>query len=190
MFELIIYSMMNLLLGLVAIPWLLFVAVPLMLFLLALGAIVFAPVLWLIAKQRASEEIRVLLVDDSPNTLMLIKSILRSKNCALKIVDSGLKAIEELSREKYDLMILDYFMPGLNGSETLSLADRAINERSSMQANYQIPVVEYSSGKEESISTKPMNHFTLVGKLSKGMPPSRLKPLISQILNEVSGVTA
>lgn len=177
---------MDILLVLIALPWIMIISVPFVMIMLGLGVGLYVPIAWFFARSKEKEEIRVLLVDDTPNTLMLMKSILKSRNCILKIVDSGLKAVEELSREKYDLMVLDYFMPGLNGSETLNLADHAINEKVKDNPGYQIPVIEYTSSKEDSIKPELMNHFTLVGKLSKSMPPSRLKPLISQILNEVS----
>jgi CheY-like chemotaxis protein len=164
--------------------------VPLVLITFILGSIVYIPIVWIFSSSKARSGFRVLLVDDSPNTLMLIKSVLSSRNCIIKTVDSGLKAIEELTREKYDLMVLDYFMPGLNGTETLNLADQAIKGRKVTDTDFQIPVIEYSSARDESISPKPLNHFTLVGKLSKSMPPSMLRPLLSQILNDVSGCTA
>lgn len=186
MSEVLIYLLMDILLGIILVPWLMIIAVPILMLTLGLGVGSYVLIAVLSSSQKAKEELRVLLVDDSPNTLMLIKSILKKRNCILKIVDSGLKAVEELSREKYDLMVLDYFMPGLNGSETLNLADHAINEKMSVKPNYQIPVIEYSSCREESIAPTAMNHFTLVGKFSKSMPPSMLKPLIGQILNNVS----
>jgi CheY-like chemotaxis protein len=186
MLEFFIYLIIDTLLGLIVILWLAIIALPMILLTLGLGLGIYSSTTWLISQPKAKEPLRVLMVDDNPNTLMLINNILRSRNCILKIVDSGLKAIEELNRETYDLLVLDYFMFGLNGSETLILADHIINKKIKTKSNYQIPVIEYSSYGEDVIKPATMINFAMVGKLSKSMPPSMLKPLISQILNEIT----
>lgn len=185
MSEYIIYPIINFLLLLTILPWVLIVAVPFVLMALGLGITVAAPFMLLKHRSPESQKIKVLLVDDSPNTLVLLKNILTNQSCVLKTVDSGKKAIEVLTHEKFDLMVLDYAMPDLNGAETIMLADKTLSESSLNGKATQMPVIEYTSNREDTIANVSTNFFTLVGKLNKDMPPSTLKPIISQILNDV-----
>lgn len=180
-----IQFLINVIWGIVLLPWMFIFTIPILTLLLGLGVVVFSALSWVLADSKIKRKFRVLLVDDNPNTLVLIKNILKQRNCVLKIIDNGIKAVEELSREKYDLIIMDEFMPGMNGSETLSLADRAIGDRKEKGVSLRMPVIEYSSSNEVSIGKQPMNHFTLAGKLSKKLPPSRLNPLVSDILAQI-----
>ncbi|MCR5640177.1 MAG: response regulator [Lachnospiraceae bacterium] len=63
---------------------------------------------------------KVMVVDDDAGTLRNIKSLLDG---AYKVVvaNSGKKALEMLSAEKPDLILLDYEMPLMNGPETMKM---------------------------------------------------------------------
>ncbi len=63
---------------------------------------------------------RVLVVDDDPVALKLVKSHLDSTykvNC----VKSGMLALKFLEKQKVDVILLDCFMPEMNGPQTLQL---------------------------------------------------------------------
>lgn len=59
---------------------------------------------------------RVLVVDDMRTNLAMIKEILH-ENYEVVCVDSGAKALLEVTRNKYDLIIMDIDMPVMNGIE-------------------------------------------------------------------------
>ena len=60
---------------------------------------------------------RILVVDDDPMNLARTKWILDNEYEVL-LVDSGIKALDKLEREKVDLVFLDIEMPEMNGFET------------------------------------------------------------------------
>jgi DNA-binding response OmpR family regulator len=70
-------------------------------------------------------ELRVLLVEDDSSFAGLIKYYMKSyRNYFFNIdwVDSAEKGIEKLSNAgDYDIVILDYYLPGLNGVEALKI---------------------------------------------------------------------
>lgn len=65
------------------------------------------------------EEFRVLVVDDELDFLETIVKRLKRRKVSAEGIDSGIKALELLEREHFDVVILDVRMPGLDGIETL-----------------------------------------------------------------------
>ena len=57
----------------------------------------------------------ILVVDDSPTELHILKGYLESAGCNVLIADSGESGIEQARSEKPDLILMDVVMPGLNG---------------------------------------------------------------------------
>lgn len=62
---------------------------------------------------------RVLLVDDEPMNRNVMKGIFRSTGILLDTCSGGEEALSQLRRQKYDLIILDYLMPGMDGFEVM-----------------------------------------------------------------------
>jgi signal transduction histidine kinase len=59
----------------------------------------------------------ILAVDDSPDNLFLIESILDDENYDIVCVESGEAAIESIHKNPPDLVLLDVMMPGMDGYE-------------------------------------------------------------------------
>ena len=65
------------------------------------------------------KEFRVLIVDDELDFLETIVKRLKRRQVDATGIDSGIKALELLEKEHFDVVILDVRMPGLDGIETL-----------------------------------------------------------------------
>ena len=63
--------------------------------------------------------IEVLVVDDERPTRILMERELPQSGCKVVAVPSGEEALEVLSRQEFDVVLLDLKMPGLGGVETL-----------------------------------------------------------------------
>ncbi len=62
---------------------------------------------------------QILVVDDEPAIVRLVKSKLVADGYAVESANSGEMALEFLEDERPDLIILDVMMPGIDGYETL-----------------------------------------------------------------------
>jgi two-component system, OmpR family, response regulator len=65
------------------------------------------------------KDFRVLIVDDELDFLETIVKRLRRRKVDTTGIDSGIKALELLGKEPFDVVILDVRMPGMDGIETL-----------------------------------------------------------------------
>ena len=63
-------------------------------------------------------ESRVLIVDDGPVNLMLARQVLEREGYEVRTATSGAEALACLEQVPFDLVLMDIFMPGMDGVET------------------------------------------------------------------------
>ena len=63
---------------------------------------------------------RVLIVDDEPGIRESLRGVLEDEGCTCEAVESGEQCLEELQRHAYDVVLLDVWLPGMDGLETLA----------------------------------------------------------------------
>ncbi len=61
---------------------------------------------------------RILLVEDIAANQMIVATVLRREGHMVDLASSGLDALEKIGRNAYDIVLLDIFMPGIDGLET------------------------------------------------------------------------
>ena len=62
---------------------------------------------------------RALIVDDELSMRFVLRQALRGHGWEVDEVDDGSVVEERLERQRYDLLLLDLYMPGMNGFEVL-----------------------------------------------------------------------
>ncbi len=70
------------------------------------------------SRENRLKSAKILIVDDSIENLTLAKVYLRRNGATPSTVTSGLQALDFLSKDKVDLVLMDIQMPGLDGYET------------------------------------------------------------------------
>lgn len=64
---------------------------------------------------------RILVVDDEPQIRRVMRSALTAEGYVVHDAKTGEAVLEELRKDRYDLVLLDVNMPGMNGLETCKL---------------------------------------------------------------------
>ena len=59
---------------------------------------------------------KILLVEDNKINQMITKKMLHNKKMICEIIDNGEDAIESVRKNKYDLVLMDVHLPGINGT--------------------------------------------------------------------------
>ena len=70
---------------------------------------------------------RILIVDDEPGIRQSLKGVLEDEGFTTEAVSSGEDCLKKLDQNSYDLVLLDIWLPGIDGLETL----RRLKERAS-----------------------------------------------------------
>jgi CheY-like chemotaxis protein len=74
---------------------------------------------------QSREQRRVLVVDDDKLVRRFMSESLRSLQYHVTEAESGAQALATMERERFDLLVVDFAMPGMNGAD----AARAAQER-------------------------------------------------------------
>lgn len=75
----------------------------------------------------ADDRVNILLVDDRPDKLMALESVLASLGQNLVLAHSGTEALRHLLQQEFALIVLDVSMPGMDGFETATLIRQRSN---------------------------------------------------------------
>jgi two-component system KDP operon response regulator KdpE len=122
-----------------------------------------------------AEQTRVLLVEDDPNIVDLIRSNLTVRGFDMMVSTDGIRALQLLESGRPDVVLLDLMLPGVDGMELC----RQIRERSSVG----IIVVSARRGERDKVSalhvgaddymTKPFSIEELLARITATLRRSR-----------------
>ena len=133
-------------------------------------------------RKKALEELisapnaRVLVVDDNDMNLKVMKNLLKLCGIEPDLVMSGAETIDRMREKTYDLVFLDYMMPGMDGIETLHQlqSKRLIPQRTTIIALTADAVVgareNYLSEGFKDYLSKPIEIKQLVETLKAYLP--------------------
>jgi len=84
---------------------------------------------------------KILIIQDSPSVNAMLKFRLESGGFSVETVETGEEGVERTRANPYQLILLDYNLPGMNGSQVF----RALRE----QENSQNTPIIFMSAKDE-----------------------------------------
>jgi len=58
---------------------------------------------------------KVMVVDDEPDIIESVKTILEAEGYDVTCANGGEECLKKLEKEKVDLVLMDFFMPGMDG---------------------------------------------------------------------------
>ena len=64
---------------------------------------------------------KILIVDDEPNIVIPLQFLMEQKGYETLVAQSGEEALEMISKEKPDLVLLDIMLPGVDGFEVCEI---------------------------------------------------------------------
>lgn len=70
--------------------------------------------------QFVAPDAEVLVVDDNPMNLTVIKGLLKATRVFVTTAESGEECLEKIKYDKFNVVLLDHMMPGMDGVETVA----------------------------------------------------------------------
>jgi PAS domain S-box-containing protein len=125
---------------------------------------------------RRDDKIQILLAEDNPINAMLTRELLRRRGYAVSEVTSGEEALVAIERERFDLLLTDIHMPGLDGIETA----RRIRARELAQGGSRLPIVALTADALET-GKHACQDAGMDGFLTKPIDPAELDAMLAAI---------
>jgi CheY-like chemotaxis protein len=123
----------------------------------------------------------ILVIDDDHAVLATIKMLLEREAHDVVVTDDGRKGLDLFRTSTFDLLIVDIFMPAMDGLETMSLVHRL---------RPTVPVIVISGHEVQSASRHAPNFLqmaTKLGAVSSVQKPFRSRDLLAAVDNCLSG---
>jgi two-component system, NtrC family, nitrogen regulation response regulator NtrX len=99
----------------------------------------------------------ILIVDDEPGVRAALSGVLRDEDYAVEAVSSGEECLERVTRGPVDLIVLDVWLPGMDGLATLA----RLRER---QVDAQVVLISGHGNIESAVRAIKMGAFDFVEK--------------------------
>ena len=131
--------------------------------------------------EAATKEKSILIVDDYPQNIRAIKHFLKDMKLNLDTADSGLIAVTLCDHNHYDLLIIDYMMPSMDGIETLKKIRESETGKNRFSPAIMLTANAVEGVRERSISSGYEDY------LLKPILPEKLRKKISNYLMEAHG---
>lgn len=126
------------------------------------------------AVPRTKKKPRVLLIDDDLDMGEIVKNSLKFRyNCRVDIASDPFEAMNTMTENFYDLIILDWRLPALNGGQTLKELEKGFYFEPALPIQWdkqRVPVIVFSAGDKAQCTLERTKHFDCVGFISKRQP--------------------
>jgi two-component system, sensor histidine kinase and response regulator len=124
------------------------------------------------------KNLNILVVDDNDGAREIFYEMLSNLGAKVSLAASGQEAIELLGTTTFDLVLMDWKMPGLDGIETIE----KIQQNPTLQ---NLPIILVSAYRKERAMQEASN-ITLAGICQKPITPTEMLSIIGKVIGEVS----
>jgi CheY-like chemotaxis protein len=138
-------------------------------------------------RQHVSSKVkRILLIEDDVDMSEVLQwRLKKTYSCRVDIASDPFEAMNKMVEGYYDLIILDWNLPVLNGEETLLRADQAMAYEPTLPIEWdknEVPVVVFSSTAKDECKLRKTKHFNYVGYVSKAQPLNKILTTIADFI--------
>jgi CheY-like chemotaxis protein len=123
--------------------------------------------------RNAADSRRILVVEDEPEIADIEQSILMTEGFAVDVARDGAEALERLAATRYDGIVLDAHLPGLDGYQVAS-------RTRAMPLNRNTPIVMVTASMEPDARQRGFD-LGIMGFLTKPFKAATFRALIANL---------
>ncbi len=131
----------------------------------------------------APQGLRILLAEDNPINAMLTRELLKRRGHSVSEVTSGEAALKAMEQGRFDLVLTDIHMPGMDGIE----ATQAIRTHEARYARSRTPIVALTADALET-GRRACQDAGMDGFLTKPVDPTELDDMFANLFPPGSDV--
>jgi len=121
----------------------------------------------------------IIVVDDEPDVAKVLEQLFIDDGFTVKVFENGKKALEEINKERPDLVVTDILMPMLNG---LKLCEAIKSDHKTAK----IPVILLTAVYREEHHVEMGFQHGADAYFSKPFNPARVLEVAKQLLDQVT----
>jgi CheY-like chemotaxis protein len=133
--------------------------------------------------QSVGNGLKILLAEDNPVNALLIRELLRRRGHVTKEVTTGTAAVAMMEEERFDLLLTDIHMPGMDGIE----AARAIRANEEKHGRRRTPIVALTADALET-GKRACQEAGMDGFLTKPVDPAELEEMFLMLFPNEDGL--
>ena len=130
----------------------------------------------------AEEGLHILLAEDNPINMMLIRELLKRRGHRVVEVTTGTDAVKAMAAQSFDLLLTDIHMPGMDGIE----AARAIRKDEAAVGRTRVPIVALTADAMET-GKRACQEAGMDGFLTKPVDPAELEEMFLMLFPSEEG---
>jgi PAS domain S-box-containing protein len=134
-------------------------------------------------RQAAGNGLRILLAEDNPVNALLIRELLRRRGHSIREVTTGTAAVAAMEEERFDLLLTDIHMPGMDGID----AARAIRDNERLHGRQRTPIVALTADALET-GKRACQEAGMDGFLTKPVDPAELEEMFLMLFPNEDGL--
>lgn len=127
------------------------------------------------ASADARRPLRILLVEDNPDNVLVIQLYLRGYPFDIVVASDGLQGLDLFTAQAFDLVLLDLFMPVMDGYE----AARRMREHEAAMGKARTPILAVTAHATDENERRVLQSGC-DGYLTKPIPKARLIQAIAE----------
>jgi CheY-like chemotaxis protein len=135
------------------------------------------------SRQAAGKGLRILLAEDNPVNALLIRELLRRRGHSIREVTTGTAAVAAMEEERFDLLLTDIHMPGMDGID----AARAIRDNERTHGHTRTPIVALTADALET-GKRACQEAGMDGFLTKPVDPAELEEMFLMLFPNEDGL--
>ncbi|KAL4022168.1 hypothetical protein IC575_015893 [Cucumis melo] len=116
-------------------------------------------------------EPRILLVEDNKTNIMVTQSMMKKFGQKIDVVTNGIEAVRAVQRRSYDLILMDVFMPVMDGLEATRLI-RSFEETGSWEAAVNAGIIHHPTTPYWNPTSSSRNRMPIIAMTANSMSES------------------